>query len=116
MTKENVATVAHTFAATFAAILAIMSMAAITLANNTYPNTHKKKKCKKMANDIQDFDKAMLAEFGCRMCHRARNAHGISHNLNPRPCIWKNVLFSAEQCFNCAPLRQALEQFLTEIR
>lgn len=69
-----------------------------------------------MANDIQDFDKAALAEFGCRMCNNAQNAHRRSHGIKPRPCPWRNENFSAAECFNCDALKLALDGFLKETR
>lgn len=69
-----------------------------------------------MANDIQDFDKAALAEFGCRMCNNTRNAHMRSHGIKPRPCVWRNENYSALECFNCASLQAALHNFLKETR
>ena len=70
-----------------------------------------------MANDIQDFDKAMLAEFGCRMCNNARNAHRLNHGLKPIPCIWKRTeLYGADKCYGCDGLKVALEDFLAEIK
>lgn len=70
-----------------------------------------------MANDIQDFDKAMLAEFGCRMCNNVRNAHRLNHSLKPIPCIWKRTeLYSSDKCYGCYSLRNALEDFLAEIK
>ena len=68
-----------------------------------------------MPNDIQDFDKAMLAEFGCRMCNNSRNAHRLSHGLKPLPCIWKRAeLYGAQEFYGCDTLKLALTNFLKE--
>lgn len=69
-----------------------------------------------MANDIQDFDKAMLAEFGCIMCHNARHAHGISHGLPQKPCIWRREEYGADRCYGCDSLKVALDNFLAEMK
>lgn len=67
-----------------------------------------------MPNDIQDFDLAALAEFGCRMCRNARQAHRIEHGQKPVPCIWKNDRYGALGCFGCDSLKRALVAFLQE--
>lgn len=67
-----------------------------------------------MPNDIQDFDKAALAEFGCRMCHNARHAHGISHGLPQKPCVWRRDEYGAENFYGCDALKLALTNFLKE--
>lgn len=67
-----------------------------------------------MPNDIQDLDKAALAEFGCRMCQNARQAHRISHGMKPVSCIWKNKAYGALNCFGCDSLKRALSAFLQE--
>lgn len=70
-----------------------------------------------MANDIQDFDKAMLAEFGCRMCNNSRNVHRLERGLQPISCIWKRPeLFGADRCYGCDGLKVALDSFLAEIK
>lgn len=67
-----------------------------------------------MPNDIQDFDLAALAEFGCRMCRNARQAHRIEHGQKPVPCVWKNDRYGALGCFGCDSLKRALVAFLQE--
>ena len=70
-----------------------------------------------MENSIQDFDKATLAEFGCRMCNNSRNAYRRSHGLKPLPCIWKRAeLYGSQECFGCDVLKLALTNFLEETR
>lgn len=67
--------------------------------------------------NLQDFDKAALAEFGCRMCNNARNAHRLNHGLKPIPCIWKRIeLYGADGCFGCDGLKVALQDFLAEMK
>ena len=70
----------------------------------------------KTVDKIQDFDKAALAEFGCRMCNNARQSHRQSRGINPRPCIWRNENYSALECFGCASLKATLHNFLKETR
>lgn len=67
-------------------------------------------------DNLQDFDKAALAEFGCRMCRNARQAHRISHGIKTIPCIWKNEKYGALGYFGCDALKLALTNFLEETR
>ena len=67
-------------------------------------------------NKLQDFDLAALAEFGCRMCRNARQAHRISHGIKPITCIWKNEKYGALGYFGCDALKLALTNFLEETR
>lgn len=71
---------------------------------------------KTVDNSIQDFDKAALAAFGCKMCHISKNAHNLSHGYKPRPCIWKHSDYGALQYYGCDTLRRMLDDFLKETR
>ena len=115
--------VAGIFSATFAVIQAITHMAAIMLVHTfvlKFPKItimNLERRFFAMPKDIQDFDKAMLAEFGCRMCHNSRNAHRLSRGEKPIPCIWKRIeLYGAAGCFGCDGLKVALDDFLAEIK
>lgn len=65
-------------------------------------------------DNLQDFDKAALAEFGCRMCQNSRQSHRLSHGLRLIPCIWKNEALGSCECFGCDSLKRALAAFLQE--
>ena len=67
-----------------------------------------------MDNSIQDFDKAALAAFGCKMCHNAWYAHGISRGLPQKPCVWRREEYGALGYFGCDALKLALTNFLKE--
>lgn len=71
----------------------------------------------KTVDNIQDFDKSMLAEFGCRMCfNQKQDRHKSLYGKGDRPCIWKNENRTAEECFGCASLKATLLNFLKETR
>ena len=67
-------------------------------------------------NKLQEFDLMALAEFGCRMCRNARQAHRIEHGQKPVSCIWKNEKYGALGYFGCDSLKLALTDFLEETR